>query len=172
MSIMRRVGEAFISESAVVVGDVTLGRDCSVWPFACIRGDVAPIRVGARVNVQDGAVLHCAHDAPLEIADDVMIAHRAVVHCSRVGSFTLIGTGAILLDGCRIGDDCLVAAGTLVPPGTIVSPCSLVMGSPARIVRPIRDSERAHIRRGIEYYLDLARRHAAGGFRPYEADVL
>jgi carbonic anhydrase/acetyltransferase-like protein (isoleucine patch superfamily) len=167
MSIIRRVGEIYLADTAVVVGDVTLGADCSVWPYAVIRGDVAPIRVGARVNVQDGAVLHCNHDTPLEIAADVAIAHHVIVHCRSVGSFTLIGIGAIVLDDCRIGDDCLIAAGALVPPRTVVPPGSVVMGAPAKVVRPIRDSERQYIRRAVAYYLDLARRHVAGQFPPF-----
>ena len=166
---MSRVGDAYIASSAVVVGDVTLGCDASVWPCAVIRGDVAPIRVSARVNVQDGAILHCAHDVPLEIADDVVIAHHTVVHCRSVGSFSLIGSGAIILDDCRIGEDCLIAAGSLLPPRTIVPPGSLVMGSPGKVVRPIRDSERAYIRRALDYYLDLARRHISGEFPPFGA---
>ena len=165
MSIIRRVGDAFLANTATVVGDVQLGVDCSVWPQAVIRGDVAPIRVGARVNVQDGALLHCAHDTPLEIADDAAIAHHAIVHCRSVGSFTLIGSGAIVLDHCQIGEDCLIAAGALVPPGTVVPPGSVVMGNPGKVVRPIRNSEREYIRRAVTYYLDLARRHLAGEFK-------
>jgi len=167
MSIMRRVGEIYLADTVIVVGDVTLGADCSVWPYAVIRGDVAPIRLGARVNVQDGAVLHCNHDVPLDIAADVVIAHRAVVHCRSVGSFTLIGIGAIVLDDCVIGDDCLIAAGSLVPPRTVVPPGSVVMGNPGKVVRPIRDSEREYIRRAVAYYLDLARRYVAGEFPPF-----
>ncbi|HSW45818.1 MAG TPA: gamma carbonic anhydrase family protein [Phycisphaerae bacterium] len=167
MSIIRRVGDVYIAETAAVVGDVTIGPETSVWPGAVIRGDVAPIRLGARVNIQDGAVLHCAHDVPLDIADDVVIAHRAIVHCRSVGPFTLIGNGAILLDHAQIGEDCLVAAGAMVPPRMVVPPGSLVMGSPARVVRPIRERERDYIRRGVSYYLDLARRHVTGEFPTY-----
>ncbi len=163
--LMTRVGQAYIASSAIVVGDVALGPDVSVWPCAVIRGDVAPIHIGARTNVQDGSVLHCCHDTPLDIADDVIIAHRAVVHCRSVGAFSLIGNGAILLDHSRIGEDCLIGAGSVVPPRMIVPPGSLVIGSPAKIVRPIRDSERAYIRQGLAYYQDLARRYLDGEFK-------
>ena len=166
-SLMNRVGDAYIASSAVVVGDVTLGADSSVWPCTVIRGDVAPVRIGARVNVQDGSVLHCVQDVPLEIADDVLIAHGTVIHCRSIGSFTLIGDGAILLDYSCIGEDCLIGAGSLVPPRMVIPPGSLVMGSPARIVSPIRDKDRTYIRRGIALYQDLARRYVDGEIEPY-----
>jgi carbonic anhydrase/acetyltransferase-like protein (isoleucine patch superfamily) len=169
MSIIKRVGQVYLADSAIVVGQVTLGPDTSVWPFAVIRGDVAPINVGARTNIQDGAILHCALDTPLDIADDVLIAHHAVVHCRSIGPFTLVGSRAVVLDHAQIGQDCLIAAGTVVPPGMIVPPGSVVMGLPGKIARPIRDTEGQYIRRAIATYLDLARRHADGQFPPYTA---
>jgi len=165
---MRRVGSVFLAETAVVVGDVVLGPDCSVWHHCVVRGDVAPIRVGARVNIQDGAVLHCNHGVPLEIADEVSMGHHAVVHCRRVGRGTLVGTRATVLDDCEIGQECLIAAGAVVPPGTVVPDGMVVMGVPGRVIRPVSDRERAYLRRVVEVYLDLARRHAEGGFPPYE----
>lgn len=162
-----RTGSIYAARTAIVVGDVTLGADCNIWHHCVVRGDVAPIRLGERANVQDGAVLHCKHGVALEVADDVAIAHLAVVHCTRVGSRTLIGTRATVLDDCVIGEDCLVAAGALVTPGTVVPSGSVVMGMPARVVREIRDDERAYIRRVVSGYVDLARRHAAGEFKPY-----
>lgn len=167
MHTLLRIGNVYAARTAVLVGDVSLGDDSNVWHHTVIRGDVAPIRLGLRVNVQDGAVLHCKHDVPLEIADDVAIAHVAVVHCRRVGARTLIGTRATVLDDCEIGEDCLIAAGALLTPGTIVPDGSVVMGMPGKVVRSIRREEREYIRRVTEGYLQLARDHAAGRFRPF-----
>ena len=164
MHSIRQIGSVFVAESAIIVGDVTLGDECNIWHHCILRGDVAPIRVGKRVNIQDGALLHCKHDVTLEIADDVAIAHYAIVHCKRVGSRTLIGTRATVLDDCEIGEDCIVAAGAVVPPTTVVPDGSVVMGVPGKVVRPIRPDERDYVRYVVERYLDLARRHVAGEF--------
>lgn len=162
-----RIGSVWMAQSAVVVGDVAFGEDCNVWHHCMIRGDVAPIRLGDRVNVQDSAVLHCRHGVTLEIADEVAIGHRAVVHCKRVGPRTLIGIGATVLDNCEIGEDCIIAAGAVLTPGTIVPDRSVVMGMPGKVMRPIREEERAYIHRVVHGYVDLARRHAAGEFPVY-----
>ncbi len=165
---IRRVGSVFLAETAVVVGDVELGPDCSVWHHCVVRGDVAPIRVGARVNIQDGAVLHCNQGVSLEIAEDVSVGHHAVVHCRKVGPGTLVGMRATVLDDCEIGQDCLIAAGAVVPPGTVVPDGMVVMGVPGRVVRPVSDRERDYLRRVVETYVELARRHADGAFPPYD----
>lgn len=162
---MRKVSDYYVARSAVVVGNVSIGPLASIWYNAVVRGDVAPIRIGARVNIQDGAIVHCKSDVPLEIADDVTIAHQAVVHCTRVGPRSLIGIGATLLDDVEIGADCFVAARSLVVPGTIVPDGSFVIGSPARVTRPSSDRDRAYIALAARTYLDLAPRHAAAEFR-------
>jgi carbonic anhydrase/acetyltransferase-like protein (isoleucine patch superfamily) len=163
---IRQIGEVFAAESAVIVGDVTLGKDCNIWHYCVVRGDVAPIRLGERVNVQDGSLLHCKGGVPLEIADDVAIGHHAIVHCTRVGPRTLIGSRATVLDRCEVGEDCIVAAGALLSPGTIVPDGSVVMGLPGRVVRPIRDEERRYVQHVVEVYQRLAREHAAGKYPP------
>jgi carbonic anhydrase/acetyltransferase-like protein (isoleucine patch superfamily) len=163
---IRQVGSVFVAESAIIVGDVTLGDDCNIWHYCVVRGDVAPIHVGKRVNIQDGALLHCKHEVTLEIADDVAIAHQAIVHCKRVGSRTLIGTRATVLDDCEIGEDCIIAAGAVVPPRTVVPDGSVVMGVPGKVVRPIKPEEREYVRYIVDCYLDLSRRHVAGEFPP------
>ena len=165
---LMKVGGAYIAESAVVVGDVTLGEGVTIWHHCVLRGDVAPIRVGAGVNVQDGTVLHCRSGVPLEIADEVAIGHRAVVHCKRVGSGTLVGIGAVILDDSEIGEGCLIAAGAVVPPGSIVPPNSLVKGVPGRVAREVSDTERAYIRRVLDSYQRLGRAHYEGEFPPLE----
>ena len=156
MQEMRRLGSFFAARSAVIVGDVRIGADSSVWHHCVLRGDVAPIRIGERVNIQDGA-------------DEVVIGHRAVVHSKRVGRRSLIGIGAAVLDDSEIGEGCLIAAGAVVPPGTIIPPRSVVMGMPGKVVRAIRDEERAYIDRVVIGYVELARRHAAGEFPPIGA---
>ena len=129
-----------------------------------IRGDLAPIRIGARVNVQDGSILHTPHGVPLEIGDDVGIGHRAVVHCRRVGARTLIGTGAIVLDNCEIGSCCLIAAGAVLPPGTVVPDGKMVMGVPGRVAREVGPRELAAIDHVVQSYLELGAQHAVGVF--------
>ena len=158
------VGEAFVAASAIVVGDVTLGADTSVWPFTCIRGDVASIRVGARCSIQDQVMLHTRSGEMLEIGDEVAIGHQACVHCRRVGDGCLIGIGATVLDGAVLGEGCLVAAGAVVRPESRVAAGSMVAGVPARVVRPVSAAERDYIARIVAAYCELARQHAAGRF--------
>ena len=156
--------DVFIAPTSFVGGKVTLGDHCTIMHNVTIRGDVAGIRLGSRVNVQDNAMLHTAKDVPLEIEDQVSIAHCACVHCSRVGRGTLVGIGAILLDGVEIGTDCLVAAGAVVTPGTKVPDGSLVIGSPGRVRRELRQEEKAYIQRVVGEYVELGRRHRNGEF--------
>ena len=161
---MRRVGDVYFAASAVVVGDVRLGAETSVWPFACIRGDVAAIRVGARCSIQDQAMLHTRSGEDLEIGDDVVMGHQVCVHGRRVGNGCLIGIGATVLDGAVLGEGCLVAAGAVVRPGEQVAPGMMVAGVPARGMRPVSDAKRAYITRIVAAYRRLARQHADGQF--------
>jgi carbonic anhydrase/acetyltransferase-like protein (isoleucine patch superfamily) len=154
----------FLAHNATVVGDVTVGELSSFWFNTVVRGDVAPVRIGNRVNVQDGAVIHCDSGIPNEIGDDVTIGHAAVVHGMSVGRGSLIGMSATLLGRTRIGSECLVAAGAVVPPGLVVPDRMLVMGVPARIVRPVNDEELGYMRWLSEHYVRLAERHVAGEF--------
>ncbi len=146
-------------DTARVLGDVTLGEDVNLWCGAAVRGDVAPVRIGARCNLQDNVVVHCDAGIPNEIGDDVSIGHSAVVHGVRVGDGTLIGVGAHVLADTVIGSGCIVAAGALLPPGMRVPDGMVAMGSPARIVREVRDEERAYIRDIPPRYVELARLH-------------
>ncbi len=161
----------YIAPTAFVAGQVTLGDHCSVWHHVMIRGDVAAIRIGKRVNIQDGAIVHTETDVDLDIADEVAIGHRAVVHCRRVGRATLIGIGAIVLDRAEIGEGCIVAAGALVPPGMKVPDGKVVMGVPAKVVRETTEDERAYHRHVVERYVQLAEKHA-GGMYPNAAGEL
>ena len=129
-----------------------------------IRGDVSTIRIGPRVNIQDGTVVHTQNGVDLEIGEDVGIGHRAVVHCKRIDSRSLVGTGAIILDGCEIGRNCLIAAGALLPPNTIIPNGKVVMGIPGKIVRDTTEDERRYIEYVVQNYVKLGRRHAAGEY--------
>lgn len=157
----------FVHATAYIGGDVTVGDDCAILPHVSIRGDVSPITIGSRVNVQDGAVIHTQSDIPLDIADDVGIGHRAVVHCRRVGAFSLIGIGSIVLDEAEVGTDCIIAAGALVPPRMKVPDGVLVTGIPGRIARDLREEERRYIRFVIENYMKLGREHARGAYADF-----
>ena len=158
----------YVDEAAVVIGDVVLGEDSSVWPCAVVRGDVSPIRIGARSSVQDGVVLHVTHDGPytpggrgLAIGDDVTIGHGAVLHACTVGNACLIGMGATVLDGARIGDRCIVGANALVTQRFVAPPGSMILGAPAKVVRPLTEAEQAGLRRWAEKYVEVAAAHAA-----------
>jgi carbonic anhydrase/acetyltransferase-like protein (isoleucine patch superfamily) len=153
----------FVAPNASVIGDVVLGDESSVWFGTVVRGDVFPIRIGARTNVQDNAVIHVTGGkAATSIGDDVTIGHLALVHGCTIGSRCLIGMGSIVLDGAVIEDECLVAAGTLVPPRMRVPSRSLVMGRPAKVVRTLETADLEHIREAGALYVGYAREYATG----------
>ena len=148
--ILPTLGErAYIDPAASVIGDVVLGDDVSVWPFTVIRGDVNFVRIGARTNVQDGTVVHVSHDGPhaklggfaTVIGADVTIGHKAIVHACRIGDASLIGMGAIVLDGVVVEPNGFVGAGALVSPGKVVRSGELWLGNPARCVRRLGQEE-------------------------------
>ena len=149
----------YLAHNATVTGDVTIGEDSSLWFNAVVRGDVASVTIGRRVNVQDGSVIHCDSGVPNEIEDDVTIGHRAIVHGTFVGQRTLVGMGAILLGRTRIGRECLVAAGAVVPPGLVVPDRMLVMGVPGRIARPVNEEDLKYMRWLSGHYVKLAERY-------------
>lgn len=140
---------------AVVVGDVTLGEDCSIWYNAVLRADEAPIRLGDGSNVQDNAVLHVTQGHPLTVGKDVTVGHGAILHSCTVGDNTLIGMGAIVLDDAVIGDNCVIAAGALVTGRTVIPDGSMVMGSPAKVKRELTAEEIEATRRNAEVYREL-----------------
>jgi len=154
----------FIAPTAYVGGEVIIGDDSTIMHQVVIRGDIARIQLGSRVNIQDGSILHTQHSVPLEIADNVGVGHRAVVHCRSVASRSLIGTGAIVLDGCEIGRECVIAAGAILTPGTLIPDGSVVMGIPGRIVRRTTDADLELIDHVVTSYVELGRLHAAGNF--------
>ena len=151
---------AWIAPGASVVGDVTLGRDVSIWYGAVLRGDVESVSVGDRSNVQDGAVLRVTKGRfACVVGAEVTVGHRAVVHGCRVGDGALIGIGAIVLDGARVGEEALVAAGAVVTPEAEIAPRTLAVGTPARAVRLLTADELAIQRERTLEYVRTARGH-------------
>lgn len=145
---------AWVTESAQVIGDIVIGEESSVWFNAVIRGDINYIRIGKRTNIQDGCVLHVARRTmPLVIGDEVTVGHNVTLHACTIGNRCLIGMGAVVMDGAEIGENCIVAAGSLVTPGTKIPPGNLVLGSPARVKRPLTEEEFRSIREAAAHYV-------------------
>jgi carbonic anhydrase/acetyltransferase-like protein (isoleucine patch superfamily) len=149
---------AYIDQSAMVIGDVTIGEQSSVWMCVVIRGDVNYIRIGDRTNIQDGTVVHVMHDTcPTVIGSDVTIGHGAIVHGCTIADRVLVGMGAIVLNGASIGEETIVAAGSLVTERMVIPARSLVMGSPARVKRALKDEEVASIQEYADNYVRYKR---------------
>jgi len=157
-------GGFFIANTATLCGDVTVGELSSFWFSAVCRGDVDRIVIGKRVNVQDCAVIHCDAGIPNEIGDDIVIGHSAIVHGRSVGSGTMIGMAATVLNGVKVGGECLIAAGAVVPPGMDIPDRMVVMGVPGKIVRPIKDKELEMTRTLVKRYAALAQKYVEGAF--------
>ena len=152
----------FIAETCAVIGDVVVGDESSIWYGVVVRGDVMPIRIGARTSIQDNSVVHVtAGFSGTTIGDDCTVGHNAIIHACTVEDLCLIGMGAILLDGAHVGRGSLVGAGALVTPGTDIPPGSLVIGAPAKVKRPLNENEREQIRHGAAHYVELTRRYLA-----------
>ncbi len=161
----------FVDRSAVVIGDVELGDDSSVWPFALIRGDMHRIRIGARTSVQDGSVLHITHAGPfnpdgfpLLIGDDVTIGHKVTLHGCTLGNRILVGMGSIVMDGVVVEDEVVIGAGSLVPPGKRLESGYLYVGSPVKQARPLSDKEKAFFTYSAANYVKLKDLHIAEGY--------
>ena len=158
---------AFIEETAVVIGDVVVGEESSIWFNAVVRGDVNYIRIGNRTNIQDLSVVHVTHDThPTILGDDVTVGHHVVLHGCTIKDRVLVGMGAILMDGVVIGEDSIVGAGALVTERTIAPPKSLLLGSPARVKRAVTDAELNWIRQSAQNYIGYARQYLAGPETP------
>lgn len=152
----------YIDDSAVVVGDVSLGDDVSIWPLVAARGDVNSMRIGDRSNVQDGTVLHVTRKTavnpdghPLIIGEDVTVGHHCMLHGCQLGNRILVGMGAIIMDGVMVEDDVFIGAGTLVPPNKVLESGYLYVGNPMVKKRPLKDSERAFLAKSAENYVIL-----------------
>jgi carbonic anhydrase/acetyltransferase-like protein (isoleucine patch superfamily) len=154
-------GAAFVAPNATVVGRVEIGRDASIWFGAVVRADNDLIAIGDETNVQDGCILHTDAGIPMHIGPRVTIGHAAVLHGCTIDEETLIGIGAVLLNGSRISRHCIVGARALVTEGKHFPEGSLILGSPARVVRTVTDEEIASIRAAAEHYVENARRFSA-----------
>jgi len=158
----------FIDPAAVVIGKVRLGDDVSVWPLCVIRGDVNDITIGARSNIQDGAILHVTHDGPyseggfaLRVGEECTIGHKAMLHGCTLGNGVLIGMGGIVLDGAVIEDEAMIGAGALVPPGKIIPARTLWVGNPAKQVRALSAESVQGLRYNAAHYVRLKDRYLA-----------
>lgn len=161
----------FVDASSVVIGDVEIGADSSVWPLVVIRGDMHRIRIGVRTSVQDGSVLHITHAGPfnpdgfpLTIGDEVTIGHKVLLHGCTIGSRILVGMGSIVMDGAVIEDEVILGAGSLVPPGKTLESGFLYVGSPVKKARPLTDKERAFFSYTAGNYVKLKDQHIAEGY--------
>jgi carbonic anhydrase/acetyltransferase-like protein (isoleucine patch superfamily) len=163
---MQTIQDYYIAPGVVVTGDVVLAAGVNVWFASVIRGDLARISLGARVNIQDGCILHTDYDMPQEIDEGVVVGHGAILHGRRIGKDSLIGIGAKLLSGCEIGEECLIAAGAVVTEGRRIPPRSVVMGIPGKVVRGITPEELERTRSINAHYLEMAQRYARNAYPP------
>lgn len=159
---------AFIDEMAVVIGDVEIGEDASVWPTSVVRGDVNAIRIGAKTNIQDGSVLHVTHDSeyapggfPLVIGEGVTVGHKVILHACTIGDYCLVGMGSTVLDGAVLEDKVMLGANSLVSPGKVLESGYLYLGSPATKARKLKDSELAWLEYSAAHYVVLKNRYQA-----------
>lgn len=157
---------AYIDETAVVIGDVTIGEDSSLWPMTVARGDVQSIKIGAQTNIQDGCILHVSHDskyAPggfaLTVGDDVTVGHRVTLHACTVGNNCLIGMSATIMDGAVLGDNIIIGAASLVPTGKKLESGYLYMGSPVKQIRELTDKELEFLKYSAKHYSLLKDQH-------------
>jgi carbonic anhydrase/acetyltransferase-like protein (isoleucine patch superfamily) len=155
---------AFIAQGAIVLGDVHVGAESSIWYGTIVRGDAERIRIGAGTNLQDLSVLHSDPGVPCLVGDRVTVGHRAILHGCLIEDDCLIGMGAILLNGVRIGRGSVVGAGSLLLEGMDVPPGSLVVGAPAKVLRRVDERAAARIEHAWRHYVEMARRHREGRF--------
>lgn len=158
---------AYVDETAMVIGDVMLGENSSVWPMAVIRGDINSIRIGDNTNIQDASIIHVNHAGPFNlqgnpthIGNEVTIGHRVTLHGCTISDLCLIGIGSIVMDNVLIETEVVLGAGSLVPPGKTLSSGYLWLGSPAKKVRPLTDEEKKFLRYSANYYATLQKRYA------------
>ncbi|MCB1519777.1 MAG: gamma carbonic anhydrase family protein [Hyphomicrobiaceae bacterium] len=155
-------GRFWVAPNAVVLGNVVIEDDASVWFGAVIRGDNEEIRLGARSNIQDGCVLHTDPGFPMTIGPDVTIGHMVMLHGCRIGARSLVGIGSIVLNGADIGEGCLIGANTLIPEGKVIPPFSMVLGSPGRVVRQLSEDDVVAMSGAAGRYVENWQRFKAG----------
>ena len=153
---------AWIAPTAVVIGDVEIGEGASVWYNCVLRGDTAAITVGARSNVQDGTIVHLNAGEPTRIGADVTIGHACIIHACTIGDYSLIGIGAVVLNGVKIGKNCISGANALITEGKVIPDNSLVMGQPGKVVRELEEGQIEALRLSAQHYVQNWRRYAGG----------
>lgn len=154
---------AFIADGAVVVGDVHIGPESSIWFQSVVRGDSAPIRIGKAVNIQDGSILHVDEGCPLTLHDGVTVGHLCIVHGCEIGAGSLVGMGSIVMNGVKVGEDSLIGAGSLLTEGKEFPPKSLIIGRPARVVRELTEADIRGLRRATTHYVDAGALYKRSG---------
>ena len=147
---------AFVAPGAVVIGNVTIGDEVSIWFNTTVRGDIAPVSIGARSNVQDGTLVHVNADAPVVVGEDVTIGHTAIIHGTTIGAGTLVGMGAIVMSYTEVGADCVIAAGALISERTVVENGTVMVGVPAKPRPPLGDTQRAHLDGINQRYVEVS----------------
>lgn len=150
---------AYIAESAVIIGKVTIGANANIWPNAVIRGDENSITIGNNVSIQDNCTIHTEPDQPVTIGDNTLIGHNTIVHCQTIGKGCLIGMGSILMNYTTVGDETIIGAGTVVTQHKTIPPRSMVYGTPFHIVRQLTEEETADVYRQTEEYAALGQKH-------------
>ena len=153
---------AWVAETASVIGNVIMSESSSVWFGATLRGDNEPIKLGARSNIQDGAVCHSDPGSPLIIGEDVTVGHLAMIHGCTIGDGSLVGIGATILNGAVIGKNCLIGAHALVTEGKVIPDSSVVMGSPGKVVKTLSDAQAERVKMGAQVYVANSKRFKSG----------
>lgn len=151
----------FVAPNATVLGDVTLGPRSSVWYGCVLRGDINSIVIGEGTNVQDGTIVHLADDYGVRVGNFTTIGHAAIIHACDIGNECLVGMGATVLDGVQIGDRCIIGANALVTQRFVAPPGSMILGAPAKVVRPLSEAEKNGLKNWAEKYIEVSRAHAA-----------
>ena len=149
--------ETFVADSAVIIGNTVIGKDCGIWFGAVVRGDSNSIKIGDRTSIQDNCVIHCDDKHNTVIGDDVTVGHRVILHGCHIGNRCLIGMGAIVMNGAQIGDDCIIGAGALVTENQIIPPKTLVIGFPAKPKREVTAEELKMILAASRLYVETAK---------------
>lgn len=150
---------AYVAHDAVIIGDVVIKEECSIWFKTVIRGDVAPTRIGKRVNIQDLSLIHQSPGMPVIIEDDVTVGHQVTIHAATIRKNALIGMGSMILDGAEIGEHAFIGAGSLVPPGKKIPPRTLAFGRPAKVIRELTDADYAEMERLRNNYVQNGRQY-------------
>jgi len=163
---LQAIQDFYVARNAIVLGDVDLSPGVNIWFGTVIRGDLARVTLGPRVNIQDGCMVHTDYDQPQVIEEGVVVGHAAVLHGLSIGRDTLVGIGARLLSGCEVGAQCLIAAGAVVTEKRRIPPRSVVMGIPGKVVREVTDEDLARTHSICAHYVEMAQRYARGAFPP------